>query len=178
MKDVKGYEKIYSITESGDIVNKITGAILKQCKNSKGYGVVILSNNGNKKTFLSHRLVCLTYKPETYFKGACVNHINGDKMDNRPCNLEWVTQSENQIHAYRTGLQKPSINQKKATSEYCINNFSKKVVQKNMDGDIVNQFKSASEASRITGFKQTHISSVCRGKVKFCHNFKFEYENK
>lgn len=38
-------------------------------------------------------------------KRLCVNHIDGDKLNNSAENLEWVTWSENNIHAYKHGLK-------------------------------------------------------------------------
>ena len=59
------------------------------------------------KGYNIHRLVAETFihNPENKRE---VNHINGNKHDNRVDNLEWVTTSENRIHAYKTGLQKPT----------------------------------------------------------------------
>lgn len=175
MIDLHGYKGFYSVNSAGIIFNNETGKKITQCKNSRGYAVIVLCKNGVKKTESAHRLVCFTFKPTTYFDGAFVNHIDGNKMNNSPGNLEWVTGSQNMIHAYRTGLQTVSDNQRVATAKYCVDNYSKKVIQKDTEGNIIKEFISASEAARQTGFCQTHISSVCRGKVKTCHNFKFEY---
>ena len=51
-----------------------------------------------------HRLVANKYIPNPESK-PFVNHINGIKSDNHVSNLEWVTQSENELHAYKTGLK-------------------------------------------------------------------------
>jgi hypothetical protein len=51
-----------------------------------------------------HRLVLLAFKGFPRPELEC-NHINGNKLDNRPENLEWVTASENVLHAFRLGLR-------------------------------------------------------------------------
>jgi predicted RNA binding protein YcfA (HicA-like mRNA interferase family) len=79
------------------------GKELKKVLNKKGYPEVRLRKQGCH-TRLVHKLVASAFmiKPEDCTQ---INHINGVKTDNRVVNLQWVNQSENQLHAYRLGLQ-------------------------------------------------------------------------
>lgn len=70
-----------------------------------GYYRVVLSQNQQSKSITVHRLVANAFVPNPKNK-PCVNHIDGNKLNNNPNNLEWVTQSENMLHAYKTGLIK------------------------------------------------------------------------
>ena len=77
------------------------GALLR---NGCGNNYLTITVHG--KRYLAHRIVA------TLFLGAnpsdFVDHINGNGLDNRVENLEWCTQEENQIHAYRNNLQIPN----------------------------------------------------------------------
>jgi len=109
MKYIKGYEKLYSATIDGKIYShkkhKHKGKFLKFHVNNNGYLSVGLSRDKKRKTFSVHRIIANTFLDNTENKEE-VNHIDGDKKNNNIENLQWVTSSENQIHAIRNGLQR------------------------------------------------------------------------
>ena len=105
---VSNHGRVKSITR---IVTKKNGnrqlvkeRLLKPHMSNKGYFKVHLSLNGKRKSRSVHRLVAMAFLPNNLNKPQ-VNHINGCKTDNNLCNLEWNTQSEQQLHAYQNGLQ-------------------------------------------------------------------------
>ena len=80
--------------------------VMRQYPSGKGYLNVHLRNDaGERKTTQVHRLVALTYVANPFCKPQ-VNHLDGNKANNRADNLEWATGSENIRHAYAMGLKK------------------------------------------------------------------------
>ncbi len=92
------------VTSDGRVFSRL-GRELKQSQSNTGYLRVELWSEGFGKKHSVHRLVALAFVPNPEGKPQ-VNHKDGDKQNNRFENLEWVTQSENQLHAYETGLQR------------------------------------------------------------------------
>lgn len=93
----------YEVSDSGLIrVFKTKKSRSTNCP-SKLYTYVNLFVDGKSKSFRVHRLVAEAFilNPNNY---PCVNHINGQKKDNREENLEWCSYSQNTLHAYQTGL--------------------------------------------------------------------------
>lgn len=101
---IKNYTN-YKISTYGRILNTVTNKYRKISINSHGYLSLILCQNNIEKTYLHHRLMAEAFIPNIYNK-PFVNHIDGNKQNNNLDNLEWVTESENSIHAYKKGLIK------------------------------------------------------------------------
>lgn len=100
--DIDKVEERYEIYRDGKIFDKKRRKYCKKYLDSKGYHKVWIANIG--KGIYVHRLVLCKYIPAENQVYLQVNHKNGIKTDNNLENLEWCTQSENQIHAFENGL--------------------------------------------------------------------------
>lgn len=116
-KDIKGYEGLYQISNYGSVKSFKWGKkrILKLANNNKGYLVVTLCKNGIKNQILAHTLVIKHFIENTLNK-PFTNHKDCNKKNNYYKNLEWVTNSENLIHAHKNGI---SYAYPKKTYQYC-----------------------------------------------------------
>lgn len=92
------------VTEDGRVMNIRTQKWLTLCDNGHGYKQASVMVNGKRYVRYIHRLVaeCFIPNPNNYPQ---VNHLDGNKANNRVENLEWCSATENHLHAYRTGLK-------------------------------------------------------------------------
>ena len=106
MTTIEGYEN-YLIFEDGVIINTKFSREMKPGLDKDGYYYIVLSKNNKQKTFKLHRLIALTFIPNTDNK-PCIDHINRNKQDNRIENLRWAIKSENRRNTKclsKSGLQ-------------------------------------------------------------------------
>lgn len=148
LKDIKGFENYYSVSDDGKIFSKVRRKYLKLNYKKNGYVYVTLQVKNKKFTKRVHRLVA-----EAFIKNPdnkpFVNHIDGDKSNNSIKNLEWVTGKENNVHAIRTGL----FNPKKQCHTYeLIDSF----------GNIIYRSKGLQDFINYIGFKKSSIFNYIR----------------
>ena len=93
----------YDANEQGQIYSHKTDKFLTGYVDGTGYKMVLLTVDGVKKNYLVHRLIAQAFIPNPN-NLPIVNHKDGNKLNNAVDNLEWVTQSENRIHAVKTGI--------------------------------------------------------------------------
>lgn len=104
-KDIPNYEGLYQVSNLGKIKSNYNNKILKPSIDKFGYVRFSATKNKKQKTLRIHRLVKEIFDPISNF--LQVNHKDGNKQNNKLNNLEWCTDSENKIHAYKNGLMKP-----------------------------------------------------------------------
>lgn len=104
----------YLVSTGGKIKSVLTGKVIRQYINEKGYKRVQLHRNGVKKWYRVHILVAKAHvendDPENKKE---VNHIFGKKFDNRSSQLEWTTRQQNLLHAKENGFTAGRVKREK-----------------------------------------------------------------
>lgn len=179
--DVVGYEGFYEVSNLGRVkslprtrksskggIASVKGKILKYKIDRYGYLVYGLSKDGRGKSHTCHRIVAKTFIPNPENLPQ-VNHIDGNKVNNKVENLEWCTNIYNHMEALKLGLRggKP---------------YKKRVDARNVlmykDGVHIRTFESLAQAARELNFKKGRISNCLRKSSKSSGGFFFEYEAK
>lgn len=172
-RDVRGYEGLYQVSSLGRVRSldrTIHGVRCgrswssmrsgrEMCPNTDkdGYKTIKLCKEGRVSRWLVHRLVALAFIPNPDGKPQ-INHINGDKADNRVENLEWTTNSENTMHKFR--VLKCRASGSKET--VCL--------------DTMKVYPTATEAARECGVDISHVAACCRGRRSHAGGHHFQYK--
>lgn len=156
-KPVEDFKNKYEISNFGRIRNIITNNILKMTNKNGDYLTLVLYDEKHKRTTRIHRLVAQAFipNPNNY---PVVNHINGNKQDNRVENLEWCTYSHN---------TKEAIKQNKniilGITKYNKNKFSNKygrIYQFDKNNNLIDIYNNLQNASDKTNTCKRNILQV------------------
>lgn len=166
-RDIKGYEGLYQVSNLGNVKSlerktkhKYNKEIIMKKHFNGNYYFVRLCKNSQKKNFFIHRLVAENFIKMMPNK-KYVNHINGIKTDNNLNNLEWVSASENVLHAIKNNLKRLP---------------NKKIIQLDYNNKIINHWESIKEASEKLEINRSNIGACCRNERKTAGNYMWQYE--
>lgn len=168
-KDIPNYEGLYQVSnycrikslerfkQNHSKMQKVESKILKPYLNNNGYYYVSLTKNGKTKILYIHRLIATAFipNPNNY---PCINHIDGNKLNNNISNLEWCSYKHNNEEAYRIGLKRTI-----PTNQYDLN------------GTFIKTWKSREEIKRELGLNPADIWRVCKGIRKTCGGYIWRY---
>jgi len=158
---IKGYPD-YVITTNGEVytLKSVKPRRLVSFITPFGYEMVGLCKNGKQKHFFVHRLVAEAFIPNPDNK-PYINHKDENKTNNSVDNLEWCTSRENNTHGTR--LQRIAESNKK------------EVLQLDENGNIINRWKSQTDAGRALGLDKRNINACLKGRRSRCGGFKWRY---
>lgn len=177
-KDIPGYEGLYQVSNLGRVKRfarntregyrtmKIRERYLIPHLNSNGYYRLSISVNKKSKKVYLHQLVAKSFIENPDNKPN-VNHKNNIHTDNRVCNLEWVTQSENIQHYWNNyevdGHRKAiGIMGKSVLEEHRKRNPVRQIDLNTKN--VIATYPSSLEAQRQTGIDNTSIFRVIKGQ--------------
>ena len=167
---IKGYEGLYEVSDKGRVKSLKFGKerILKLIRDQNGYLLINLYKNGEMKTYRIHSIVAKTFIPNPDNLPE-VNHKDEDKTNNSVINLEWCDQKYNCNYGTRI---------KRISEKMTNGKLSKPVLQYTKSGELVREWKSATDVERNLGYFGTNISSCCNGKIKSAYGFIWKYKDR
>ena len=157
MKDIKGYEGRYAITEDGRVWSYIRKRFIKSFIKDNGYlQTLLVDKDGNKHALKNHRLVAETYIPNP--EGLTdVNHKDENKLNNNVSNLEWMSHEDNMNYGTKNDRISHSLRKKVKCIELDIT------------------FDSISEAGIFIHRSCSGISDCLNGRRKTAGGYHWEY---
>ena len=167
-KDIECNSK-YEISDRGIVRRKNNKNVLKGCITSGYRSVKLTFDNSKQQRFYVHRLVALHFIPNNDKKKTLVNHINGNKLDNRVENLEWVSPRENNLHYYQK-IQKEKKEREKN------NNKAIPIIQYDLSGKEIARFDSMNKAKQATGISLVQIARCVHGEIKQASGYIFKQQ--
>ncbi len=143
-------DTIYLISNQGRVLNTITRKILQGKIAESGYREYCLTINCKKKSFIAHRLVYSIFNPNENLD--IINHIDGNKLNNKLENLENITSQENNMKAiYET-----------KTKQF------KEIGQYNDLGELIKTYLTGAQAARDMGCKPQSINAAIHKNYRSC----------
>lgn len=167
-KDIE-FNSNYEISDRGIVRRKNNKNVLKGCITNGYRSVKLTFDNSKQQRFYVHRLVALHFIPNNDKKKTLVNHINGNKLDNRVENLEWVSPRENNLHYYQK-IQKEKKERKKN------NNKAISIIQYDLSGKEIARFDSMNKAKQATGISLVQIARCVHGEIKQASGYIFKQQ--
>lgn len=140
----------YSVSSKGKVKNNKTGKLLKGKKTDSGYIEYQLTIDGKKISIFGHRLVYSSFNSTEEL--LTINHIDGNKLNNRIENLENISQLENNIK---------SIYKIKSKKFKIVGQFDK-------ENNLIQTFSTCAEAARYMGCKPQSINSAIHNNYCSC----------
>jgi len=172
-KQIKDFPDYY-IHSDGYVISRKYGKErrLKGGIHPKGYPQALLLHEGKSKKYFIHRLVAEYFidDPKLHLE---VNHIDGNKQNNRVDNLEWVTAKENIRHAVDVGLwTSPTDNHYETMRKNARINNAKFTLE---EADDILEMKdvlklSVRELARISGVNRSVLNRLVNGTTKHFKN--------
>lgn len=157
-KDIEGYSN-YEVGNYGDVRAKESSRILKKLiRGREKYLYVELYGEAGRKKKSIHRLVAIAFLSNPENKPQ-VNHKDGNRQNNDSSNLEWVTSSENNLHAFRVSGREP-VKSHLGKFGADANNSQPVLCIKN-NGEII-EFVSAKEASENLNISYRNLTEAAR----------------
>lgn len=168
-RDIEGFEGFYQVSNAGRVRSLDHETAGKRWKGRilslgcSGYQTVKLSKGKERTSKRVHRLVALAFidNPEGHIE---VNHLDGNKKNNRVENLEWCSPNGNKMHAWRTGLTQKPPSQMQFPIIQMIN------------GSEIAIFSSIKEAGELLNISSADICKCCKGRRKTAGGYEWKYK--